>query len=145
MPHDDKVPLSILDEFLATSTGYDVMRYISLPDIFGDEAHTLLYFTGRRLARKLDIKTKDDIYYAFQKLSWGQLELTKERKRSMSFYLMSDEVVKRITAPITVDFRLESGFLAEAIQKIMNRPCECKERVNKRLYRVQFEIIFTDI
>lgn len=144
MANDKSFPLALLDEFLPSSTGHDILRYVSLPDIFGSEADSLLYFTGRKLARKLDIKTNDDLYYIFKKLGWGQLELTKEKRRSLEFFLMSDEIVKRIKAPIQTDFRLESGFLAEAVEKIMGRPCECIEQVNERLYRVQFEIVFTD-
>lgn len=145
MLNDERIPLSVLDEFLPSSIGHDILRYISLPDIFGSESDSLLYFTGRKLARKLEIKTKDDIYYIFKKLGWGHLELTKEKKRSITFYLMSDEIVKRIKAPITVDFRLESGFLAEAIEKVTSRSCECIDNVNERLYRVKFEVIYTDI
>lgn len=145
MAHDELISLSMIEEFLPTSTGHDVLRYISLPDIFGSEADLLLYFTGRKLARRLDIKTRDDIYYIFQKLGWGQLEMAKERKRSMRFFLMSDEIVKRIKSPVAVDFRLESGFLAEAIQKVMNRQCECTDEVNQRLFRVQFDVVFSDI
>jgi len=141
---NNTISLSILDEFLPTSIGHDIIRYISLPDIFGSEAHSLLYFTGRNLARKIEIKTKEDIIYIFDKLGWGRLELNKEKKRTMTFFLMSDEIVKRIQAPIKTDFRLESGFMAEAIQKVTERPCECSENINERLFRVQFNIVFTD-
>lgn len=144
MSNDELIPLSIVDDFLHTTTGHDILRYISLPDIFGAEADSLLYFTGRKLARKLDIKKTDDIFYMFKKLGWGNLELIKEKKNSMRFFLMSDEIIKRIQAPIPVDFQLECGFLAEAIEKAINRPCECTNDVNERLYRVQFNVMFTD-
>lgn len=145
MLNDEPISLTVLEKFLPSSTGHDVLRYISLPEIFGSEADSLLYFTGRKLARRLDIKNKDDIYYIFKKIGWGQLELIKEKKRSVIFHLMSDEIVKRIEAPISVDFRIEAGFLAEAIEKVENRPCECIENVNERLYRVQFEVVYTDV
>lgn len=144
MPNDELIPLSTLDDFLPASTGYDILRYVSLPDMFGSEADSLLYFTGRKLARKLEINTNDDILYIFKKLSWGNLELIKDKKNSMRFYLMSDEIVKRIQSSVPVDFRLEAGFLAEAIEKITNRPCECMDEVNTRIFRVQFDIVFTD-
>lgn len=144
MPNDELIPLSTLDDFLPASTGYDILRYVSLPDMFGSEADSLLYFTGRKLARKLEINTNDDILYIFKKLSWGNLELIKDKKNSMRFYLMSDEIVKRIQSSVPVDFRLEAGFLAEAIEKITNRSCECMDEVNTRIFRVQFDIVFTD-
>ena len=57
---------------------------------------------------------------------------------------MSDEVAERMISPFTIDYRLEAGFIAEAIEKITERTCECNESVNNRLYRVQFKVTFTD-
>lgn len=138
------IPLSLIDEFQATSTGHDILRYIVLPDLLGSNSENLLYFSGRSLARKFEIDSIEDIFYFYQKVSWGNLELLKEKKSEHTYLLMSDEIVKRIQSDINVDFKLEAGFLAESIEMVTNRPCECFETINKRLFQVTFVITFTD-
>lgn len=138
------LPISTLDELPQSTAGHDILRYIGLPNLFGHEKDTLLYFVGRNLARGIDVNTLDDLIFLFQKFQWGNLELVKDKRNQLVFHLMADEVAQRIMAPITVDFRLESGFIAEAIEKITERPCECSETVNERLYRAQFKVVFTD-
>lgn len=141
---NNKFPISILDEFLPSSTGHDILRYLLLPELLGHNSDNLLYFAGRNLARKIELKELNDIYYAFQKLGWGNLELVKEKKNELSFLLMSDEIVKRLESSISTEFILESGFLAEAIEDVMNRKCECDVHINSRLFQINFKIIFTD-
>lgn len=140
----EQISLSMLNEFDSQTIGQDIIRYVSLPSFLGQEKDILLYFIGRTLARKIHTETLDDIIYIFSKFRWGQLELVKDKKNQLIFHLMSDEVVKRIEAPVETEFRLEAGFIAEAIQNLTNRPAECSETINERLYRVQFKVVFTD-
>jgi len=142
---DEKlIPLAHFEELPEFTVGHDVLRYISMPNFLGNEKDSILYFIGRNLARQIEINTLDDLYYLFNKFRWGNLEMVKDRRRTLTFHLMSDDVAQRILSPFDVDFRLESGFLAEAIEKITNRPCESTETVHERLYRVQFKVTFTD-
>lgn len=142
---DEKlIPLSHFDQLPENTVGHDVLRYITMPNFLGSEKDTILYFIGRNLARQIDIQTLDDLYYLFNKFRWGSLELIKDRRKSITFHLMSDDVAERIISPFPIDFRLESGFIAEAIEKITKRSCETFESVNERLYRVEFKVTFTD-
>src|SRR5690625_3599095 len=100
-------PVSLLDQLHTNGAGYDFLRYVGLHEIFGQEADSLLYFMGRSLARKIDINTMDDHYASFTKLGFGRLELVKEKKHELVFYLMSDAVVYRLKAPFKSEFRLE--------------------------------------
>lgn len=134
------LPISQLDELYTTGAGYDILRYLSLPDLLGTEAKTLLYFMGRNLAGKLDIKVIEDVYATFEKLGWGRLELIKEKKNEFIFHLMSDSVVQRLKAPFNTEFRLEAGFLAGAIQQIKEIECECTEEINSRIHQVVFSV-----
>ncbi|MUV39392.1 uncharacterized protein JNUCC1_03268 [Lentibacillus sp. JNUCC-1] len=137
--------LSMLDELNTTGAGYDVLRYISLPEVLGTEADTLLYFMGKNLARRLNPETMHDLFYLFEKLGWGRLEFVKEKRKSLTFTLMSDAVVYRLKAPFEIDFRLEAGFLSEAIGLIKNRTCECNEMINTNIHQIVFTVYFTDI
>lgn len=142
---DEKlIPLSHIDQLPDGAVGHDVLRYISMPHVLGPEKDTILYFIGRNLARQIDIKSLDDVYYLFKKFRWGTLELVKDRRKSLTFHLMSDDVAERIMSPFPVEFRLEAGFLSEALEKITARRCETNESVNERLYRVEFKVMFTD-
>ncbi|GAB3064797.1 YslB family protein [Virgibacillus ainsalahensis] len=132
-----------LDELYHSGAGYDVLRYISLPELLGTESHTLLYFMGRNLARKFDMDTLEDIYYIFEKLGWGRLELIKEKRKAFVFQLMADAVVHRLNASITTEFRMEAGFLAEALQKIKGAECECMEEINRKIHQIEFTVMLT--
>jgi len=138
------LPVSLLTDLDSQTVGYDVLRYISLPQLLGQETDTLLYYMGRNLARAFDIKTLEDVYFMFDKLGWGRLEPMKERKNSIVFSLMADAVVKRLKAPFPTEFRLEAGFLAEAMQLIHNCECECTESVQRNVHQIQFKVVYMD-
>ncbi|SFB24238.1 Protein of unknown function [Lentibacillus halodurans] len=140
----ESMPITLLDKLHTSGAGYDIIRYVGLPDIFGTESNTLLYFMGKNLARKLDIQSVSDIVYAFEKLGWGQLELVNEKKKELVFQLMADSVVYRLSSPLDTEFRLEAGFLAESIERIKERSCECKEELHKKIHQIEFTAVFTD-
>lgn len=141
---DQLISLTSLDQLPDSTLGQDILRYVALPQALGRDKDSILYFIGRNLSRKFQIEVLDDVIYLFNKLKWGQLELIKEKKKQLVFHLMSDEVAARLQAPFDSDFRLEAGFIAESITKITERPAECIETINERLYRIEFKVIFTD-
>lgn len=141
---DKKISLSLLDELHTSGAGYDILRYISLPDMLGEEADTLLYFVGRNLARTLEMQDLGDVFNTYDKLGWGRLELVKEKKHTLTFHLMDDAIVRRLNAPFDTEFRLEAGFLAEAIQTIKDTKCECTEKIYQRIHQVQFTVFYTE-
>lgn len=140
----ETLPISMVDNIQSAGAGYDVLRYISLPDIFGSESEALLYFMGRSLARKFDIRALSDITYFFEKVGWGRLELFKERSNELEFHLLADAVVQRLNLPLDTEFRLEAGFLAEAISMLKGTECECIEEVRKKIHQVEFKVVFVD-
>src|SRR5690625_6530287 len=99
-----KLPITLLDDFQPNSTGHDILRYLVLPDLLGHSSDTLLYFSGRKLARKIDIHDLYDIYYFFQKISWGNLALFKENKNELSYFLISDYIVIRFKLSLFIEF-----------------------------------------
>lgn len=139
----NQLSISLLQELQTSGAGYDVLRYISLPKLLGTEASTLLYFMGKDLARSFDIQSYQDIYEIATQLGWGKMELVKEKKHSLTFTLMADAVVYRLNAPINVDFRLEAGFLAKAVSMLKGKEYECSEKINKKIYQVEFKVVST--
>src|SRR5690625_3134956 len=124
------ITLSALNELDTETVGHDVLRYISLPNLLGVESQTLLYYIGKNLARSFEINSIDDVYFVFEKLGWGFLELVKEKKNQVIFSLMSDSVARRLKSNLAKEFRLEAGFLAETVQLVYDRDCECVEKIN---------------
>ncbi|MCM3739919.1 YslB family protein [Oceanobacillus luteolus] len=138
------IPISKLEDLHTAGAGFDVLRYIALPDLLGEESPTLLYFIGRNLARKFEMESIDDITVIFDTLGLGKLELVKEKKKEKIFHLLSDSVVLRLKGPFNADFRLEAGFLAEAMQRVEGVECECREEINQRIHQVQFSVLYTN-
>lgn len=133
----------VLDELFTQGSGYDLIRYVSLPELLGEDSYAMLYFMGKNLARKFTFESTEDIIAAFYKLGWGHLELIKERPKSYTFHLMSDSIAQRLQAPFKTEFRLESGFLAAAMQQLERTECECVEKIKKRIHQVELKVILT--
>lgn len=140
----EKLPIELLDKIQSTGAGYDLLRYISLPDLFGSEAEALLYFMGRSMARNFNLQAIGDVIYFFEKVGWGRLELFKEKNNKLEFHLLADSVVQRLAMPIETEFRLEAGFLAEAISILKGVDCECVEEVRSKIHQVEFTIVLVE-
>ena len=137
------LPVSLLEELNSEGAGYDILRYVALPELLGNQSDTVLYFMGRNLARKFNIETMDDLSSVYEKMGWGQLELVKEKKKVLVFHLMSDAVALRLQSSFHTEFQLEAGFLAEAVQNIKNGTCECTDKIMKRTFLVEFSVFIT--
>lgn len=140
--NQQKLPVDLLGKLQSSGAGYDLIRYISLPDLFGAESEALLYFMGKSLARKFDIQTMGDVIYFFEKMGWGRLELFKEKNKQLEFHLLADSVVQRLAMPIEAEFRLEAGFLAEAITILKGIDCECTEEIRRKIHQVEFTVMY---
>jgi len=136
-------PPSLLEDLQTTGSGFDVLRYIGLPELFGGETSTLLYFMGRKLARHFAFNELDDIYNAFERLGWGKLELVKEKRKELVFSLMDDAIVRKLKSPLPIDFRLEAGFLAEAVNMAFDKSAECMDEINFKIHTVQLSVLYT--
>src|SRR5699024_2662950 len=76
--------LSMLENLHTPGAGYDILRYISLPDLLGKESSTILYFMGKNLARKFEFETLEDIYYFFQQIGWEILSSSRRDEENLS-------------------------------------------------------------
>ncbi|HLR52315.1 MAG TPA: YslB family protein [Candidatus Avamphibacillus sp.] len=143
MPKQELIPIKLLNNLNTPGAGYDVLRYVGLHDLLGEEASSILYFMGKNLARKFELNSIDDLYYFFDKMGWGKLELVKKKRKEFIFTLLADSIVHRLKSPLDTEFRLEAGFLAEGIQLIDNIECECIEEINYKIHQIQFRVVFT--
>ncbi|WP_053218982.1 YslB family protein [Virgibacillus senegalensis] len=133
-----------IDGLHTSGAGYDILRYICLPDLLGKEASPILYIMGKNLARKMQLSSVEEVIDFFDKLGWGHLQLIKEKRREMIWELTAEHVQLRHQANLPqVEYRLEAGFLAEAMQQIKGVPCEGLEEAKSKNSSVQFNIVYT--
>ncbi|MFD1018960.1 YslB family protein [Thalassobacillus hwangdonensis] len=133
-----------LQSLVHTGAGFDLIRYSSLPELLGKDAPFILYYMGKNLARKSEFNEKESIISFFQYFGWGQLSLVKEKKKETFFELSGHVIEKRLHNPsLEVDFRMEAGFIAEAIQILKDTPCECIEEIDKKNNLVTFHVMNT--
>ncbi len=122
---------TVLANLQTTSSGYDLIRYIGLPDMLGQESDQILYVMGKNLARQAECMTIEEIQEFFQHVGWGELILSQEKRRGYLFELSGDIIKARLQTLKEIDFHLESGFLAETIYQISDKACESVAEINK--------------
>jgi predicted hydrocarbon binding protein len=120
--------------------GYELIREFILPDILGKDTPEILYWAGKRLARKHPLNSLDEIIDFFSKASWGQLELIKERKDEIEFELVSPLIVSRVKSKAEHFFQIEAGFLAQQIELQKQVIAETFEHPVKKANKVLFTV-----
>ena len=121
--------------------GYSLLRDVLIPELLGDETNTISYWAGKHLARKYPLNTMDEIV-AFLSSFLGNTDACQKDKYSLELELSGDVVSKRFQQE-TCSFHLESGFVAEQIQRQNNCLTEAyltpKEKNGKVLISVQWD------
>jgi predicted hydrocarbon binding protein len=120
--------------------GYELIREVLLPEILGKDTPEILYWAGKRLARKYPLKNYDEISEFFAKSSWGELVLKSENKDEIEFELISPLIVSRVKSKAEHFFQLEAGFLAQQIELQKEVTTETFEHPNKKSNKVQFTV-----
>jgi predicted hydrocarbon binding protein len=120
--------------------GYELIREILLPEILGKDTPEILYWAGKRLARKFPLPDYDKIIEFFVNASWGQLEIKKENKDEIEFELTSPLIVSRVKSKAEHFFQLEAGFLAQQIQFQKEASSETYEHPVKKSNKVLFTV-----
>ncbi|TGY15518.1 YslB family protein [Lactobacillus intestinalis] len=112
-------------------------RDFLLPTILGNDNATILYWAGKRISRHYDIASFDDLAEFFNMAEFGQLSRTKERRSSVTFELTGQSVEDRLNSD-SKEFALESGMIAEAVQKETGKTCESEITILDKENKVQF-------
>ncbi len=120
--------------------GYELIREILLPEILGKDTPEILYWAGKRLARKFPLTDIAQIIDFFAQASWGQLEIKKENKTEIQFELISPLIVSRVKSKAEHFFQLEAGFLAQQIELQKEAHAETFEHPVKKANIVLFTV-----
>jgi predicted hydrocarbon binding protein len=120
--------------------GYELIREVLLPEILGKDTPEILYWAGKRLARKYPLKSYDEVIDFFAKSSWGELVIKNESKEVIEFELSSPLIVSRVKSKAEHFFQLEAGFLAQQLQLQKDAVAETFEHPTKKSNKVQFTV-----
>lgn len=120
--------------------GYELIREILIPEILGKDTPEILYWAGKRLARKFPLSDYDQLVEFFANASWGQLDIKHEGKNELEFELTSPLVVSRVKSKAENFFQLEAGFLAQQIELQKEAVAETFEHPIKKSNKVNFTV-----
>lgn len=97
--------------------GQELLRDVLLNDLLGNDTHSIMYWAGKKIARKYPLKDALDIVLFFKQTGLGDLTIESENKYEIKWTLSGDIVAKRIEANPDADFMFEAGFLAQIAQQ----------------------------
>lgn len=117
-----------------------VLRDFILPDLLDKDTVELLYWAGKNLSRQL-ILDMDSLPELFQKAGFGKLEISKQTPKSYTYNLTGPEVVQRFdTNNDDPEFSLETGIIAETVEKTIAAYCLGTYTVNSKAKCVSIKI-----
>ncbi|MDF7683619.1 YslB family protein [Lactobacillus sp. ESL0679] len=111
-------------------------RDFILPQILGDDDDAILYWAGKRVARKYDLASYEDVNSFFATAEFGTLTKIKEKRTTIIFELNGQTVIDRLNSD-SHEFSLEAGIVAEAMQKQNGRITECDVNIDEKKQKVQ--------
>ena len=125
--------------------GYELIREDLLNEILGDDAESILYWAGKRLARKYPLFSINEVKEFFINAAWGHLNVIAEKKNEIIFSLTSELISRRLSTKTDACFQLEAGFLAEQIQNMKKVYAEGYEHPKKKDGVIIFTIRWDNI
>lgn len=120
---------------------YELLRDVLIPELVGEEESIILYWAGKNIARKYPLETTEDFIQFFHHAGWGELAVNEEKKNQIIFQFSSESVIKKIRNGTSASFSLETGFLAQQIEMMKNRPADARKEMKKKkvIVTVQWE------
>lgn len=116
----------------------EIVRDILLPDLLGKDQSPILYWAGKRLARKFPLDTIEDIQEFFVNAGWGELVQHKDSKKEAEYILQGQIISRRFGLNNECDFQLEAGFLAQQMEMIQKRITEAVVEPKQKTGKVKF-------
>jgi predicted hydrocarbon binding protein len=120
--------------------GYELLREVLIPELLGKETSEILYWAGKRIARKYPLQSMEEIFSFFQSAGWGTLVIKKEAKNELDLELTSRIITERLKTNNECSFQLEAGFLAQQMEQMNGVISEAYEHPRKRGGKIMFTI-----
>ncbi|MBY0099070.1 YslB family protein [Mesobacillus maritimus] len=120
--------------------GYELIRDDLISELLGKDEPEILYWAGKKLARKYPLYSIEEIIAFFQEADWGLLSVKEEKRKELCLSLTGEFVSNRLKKDKNTTFQLEAGFLAQQIEWQKKVVAEAFEHPNKRSNIIQFTI-----
>lgn len=117
-----------------------LLRDQLLPNLLGEEIDEILYWAGKELARKHLMNHEEEIVDFFFTNGFGSLEQIEMKKNRRLFILNGTIVQSRIKQNNKAVFSLETGFLAEQLQRISDTYSEASYEVKEKKAEVYITV-----
>lgn len=111
---------------------HEILRTKLLDDLLGKESEMIQYYMGKNLARMYPCKSMEEMFEFVSGIGWGNLIMTKEKKKSRIFELKSPLVQARFSYETPYLYKLEAGYIAEQLKQMTGDDWECTYKENKR-------------
>ncbi|UQS85205.1 YslB family protein [Apilactobacillus apisilvae] len=97
--------------------GQELLRDILINDLLGDDNHSILYWAGKKIARRFPLKDALDVSLFFKQSGLGDLSIISENKHEIKWVLSGEIIKARIESSSDNDFMFEAGILAQIAQQ----------------------------
>lgn len=131
---------SKLGQLTVSSFGYELIREVLLPELLGKDSKEILYWAGKRIARKFPLTSFEEIVGFFEQADWGILTIKEQTRKQMVLELGSVLISTRLSSNSNSTFQLEAGFIAQQIEFQKKVSAEAFEHPNKRSSKIQFTV-----
>lgn len=138
--NENKTETYTLNKDVIPAFGYELLREELLHDLLGKDAPDILYWAGKRLARKYPLQTEEELFSFFIQAGWGNLTKNLENKKEIEYELTSLIIQNRCKENAQATFQLEAGFIAQQIEQKKEVICETFEHPRKKGGKVIFTV-----
>lgn len=124
-----------------TTFPLEVLRDRLLPNLFQENEAEITYWAGKSLAQNEDFSSDDQIIDFFAAAGFGTLETVKTSTMHAEWRLTGEAIVARSVDSRDASFALESGFLAQALENLLNRPVEVTNEISRKKDAVKLDVL----
>ncbi|SEM36259.1 Protein of unknown function [Mesobacillus persicus] len=120
--------------------GYELIRDVLLTELLGKDAPEILYWAGKKLARRFPLYNMDEVIAFFHEADWGLLVVKEEKRKEVGLELSGEWITHRLEKDVHSTFQLEAGFLAQQLEMQKKVVAEAFEHPRKRSGKILFTI-----
>ncbi|MBW1605777.1 DUF2507 domain-containing protein [Lactobacillus sp. Sy-1] len=93
------------------------LREDVITDLLGADIHSILYWAGKRMARKYATANQSELTIFFEQSGLGNITINKETESTVEITVDGPIVDARFEANPDADFMFEAGLLAQSIEQ----------------------------
>jgi predicted hydrocarbon binding protein len=132
--------LSHFENLHTSGLAYELLREILIPDLLGKELPSILYWSGKNIARKYPLSTIEEIIQFFKDAGWGELAIVDQKSSVLELELVGEFITARNQSRKCSSYQLEAGFIAQQVEHIQQMVTEAYEDQKKRSNKVHFSV-----